>query len=235
MDGETVSHVVQCPAPSAHKLWTTALNKLRTWIIENEGGEDFAQIVYENLLAWQSFQPFPFTIPDNPILHRAIKQQDKIGWRSFLDGFLVKEWRQYLTEHFLARGSRKSSLLWMSRLQRGLWDVSFAMWMHRNEVLHHDGARTHQFEEQELDQSILSEWSRGIATLPSRFNYLFRGTLRQRLKDKHQYKKMWLTSVWSARESTGDLFGVITRNRTISQFFEQWQACKGPRTNLTNI
>lgn len=105
-----VPHVLQCPDVRAQDLWKDGLTKLGQWIIENA--------IYYNLMAWKSLSPFPPNLPQSPSLKRALLEQDRIGWLGVFDGFLSQAWQAHLTSHFTAMDNPKSTMLWMSRLQK---------------------------------------------------------------------------------------------------------------------
>lgn len=221
-DDEKVPHILQCPDARAQDLWQEGLVKLRRWILDNNGPEDMADALYHNLMAWQSFSPFPPQLPESPTLRRALLDQDKLGWFQVFDGFLARSWRAHVQTYFSTIDNAKSSMLWMSRLQNRIWRIPWEMWSHRNNILHHEESTLHQHELVAVNSSIIQEWTRGQATLPNRYKHLFQGTLQSRLADNHHYKRMWLTSVWAARESQGDLLAVLTRNKTSARFFDRW-------------
>lgn len=232
---EKTQHILRCPDAGAQDLWAKCLRSLRQWIIDNKGPSDMADTIYHNLMAWQSHSPFPL-LPTQPLtLRLATHQQDSLGWYSLMEGFLSSVWRQHLSDYFAQQKDRRSSLRWMTNLQNRIWRIPWEMWEHRNQILHSDATTIHQHEMAAVNNSIIHEWMRGIATLPSKYNHLFRGTLQSRLSDNHHYKRMWLTSVWLARETQGDLLALVTRDKTSSRFFDRWCASIGPYRRASQI
>merc|ERR1711884_887490 len=123
----------------------------------------------------------PIDTPD-PLLRDAIYKQDSVGWKSFLDGFLTKEWRSLQTAYMLSCKDRRSPLLWMSKFQRRVWEIPWKLWNHRNEILHGNGNQLHKQEERNINFAIVREWNLGIQNLGPQFHSLFQGSISDRLK-----------------------------------------------------
>ena len=222
-EDEDVAHILQCNATSAKTLWESEISKLQTWMEENDGDPDLITAIIENVKAWRDEIPYPVHNFSNRTLRKAIRQQDRIGWQNFLEGFLTQNWRKVQTMYLKQIKSHKSSLLWMSRLQQKMWGILKAMWKDRNDTLHRDGNAVHRHEIRAIDAEILSEWQTGIDILPrQRYEHLFRGERQHRLNDNIHQKMMWLCSIWSARERYGS---TRTRDRDIiaSDFYKRWK------------
>ena len=222
-ENEDVTHMIQCQADSAKAAWDAELKKLEAWMVENDGDPDMIQAIIGNLNAWRGEHPFPYTYYDNRSLRKALTQQDRIGWQSFLEGFKSLQWRLVQQQHLANIGSQKSAILWMSRLQQKLWEVMKAMWQDRNNTLHNEGNTVHQEELRAIDAEILAKWQIGIDILPRhRYEHLFCGQRQQRLTDTIHQKKMWLSSVWSARDRYGET-DERQRDTIASDFYKRWK------------
>ena len=220
---EDVQHVLQCNHDTAKALWDSELTKLKTWMEDNNRNHDMITAIISSLQSWRSESPYPSTYYENSTLRRAIRHQDKIGWQSFIEGFHAKGWRSVLEQHLNSINSQKSPVLWMSRLQQKLWGIMRAMWKDRNDILHHDGSTVHQQEMRAITAEIMVEWQTGLDMLPqNRYGHLFRGTVQDRLNDTIHMKKMWLGSIWGARDRYGTS---QVRNRDViaSDFYKRWK------------
>ena len=91
MDNETIEHVIKCPHLEAKNTWITEIHKLKTWKRDHDGCSDMAQAIGSNLRAWKSEVPISYTVYSSPILNKAVRRQNMIGWKSFIDGFIAKE------------------------------------------------------------------------------------------------------------------------------------------------
>lgn len=201
-EGEDTDHVLRCQHVGAKETWTKHITKLKTWMETNEGNLDLIQALIDNLNAWRNRTPFPDHAFDDNLVNQALLRQDEIGWRGALDGFLSNKWREAQHQYLHSIKSRRKSLYWMSRVQRLIWELVFAMWNHRNNHLHGDNDKLHQVELRALDQETQNEWNAGLNGLNRRdYGNLFKGSLQQRLDANINDKRMWLATVWMAREA----------------------------------
>ena len=201
MDNENTSHVLQCPHPSAHSLWKEEMKSLDQWMKNNQLHPELRECIVTNLQSWHDGSPYPAKRYTNQILQRAITKQDLIGWRAFIEGFIVIEWKQCQREFMLS--TQRSPDLLFAKLQQKIWELVWTMWEHRNKHLHSDDYPIHQFELSELNTTIIAELLKGTAELPRRYHRLFKGTVQERMNDNIYQKRQWLTSVWAARERGG--------------------------------
>ena len=142
-DNETVEHVLLCNEISALALWDESISDLNKWLGENLCEPEMKEVICLSLQAWHNGTPLPPVYTNNPQLLSAIRQQDSLTWYSFLCGFYSRNWRAVQRDHLLHIRSSKSSLLWMSKLQRRIWEIPWKLWEHRNNQLHNDGSSIH--------------------------------------------------------------------------------------------
>ena len=88
-----------------------------------------------------------------------MNEQDRIGWKSFIDGFLTIRFRGIQEVCFKSNLIQNSSLKWKSDLQNRIWRIPWNMWSHRNHVLHQQGTTIHQEESQAIDSEIRLEYN----------------------------------------------------------------------------
>ena len=198
-DNESLQHVLKCPDTRAQQLWFSEIDKLHTWIIDNKGCPELALAIRTYLHSWHHQSPTE-PMSWSPTLTRAIWEQNAIGWTSFLEGIWSQQWRVHQHQYLQSIKSQRSSILWISKAQRQIWQIAWEMWNQRNNILHSDRKTIHQYETALLDSEIRTEWSRR-QRLPAQYNHLFNGTLENRLQSSTLQKQRWIVTVWAAQES----------------------------------
>lgn len=151
-------------------------------------------------------------------------KQRRIGWTSFIEGYWAKEWRLCQDQYLKQIKSQRSSILWMSRVQRRIWIIAWNLWEHRNRHLHNDGKTIHSVELTSLDAEIRTEWDMGLGQLPPKYSYLFNGSIQQRIEDTVKHKLMWINSLWAARDNEIHIGPIRTRNPDIVNLFDRWKS-----------
>ena len=131
------------------------------------------QAICLSLKAWHNGSPLPPIQSDNPLLISVITQQDSLSWFSFLCGYLATGWRQVQHDYLLSLQSKKSSILWMTKMQQRIWIIPWSLWEHRNNHLHNDGSSIHCTYHQSVISEIIREWNIGSCTLAQRYHHLF--------------------------------------------------------------
>ena len=222
MDNETVNHVLRCPHPAAQVLWTQEMEKVHKWIIDNKGCPIMADIIIASLNKWHHNEDIPpYQLPLT--LQAACTSQNEIGWQSFIEGFWASLWRSHQKDYLESITSKRSSILWISKLQRQIWQIAWTMWEQRNNILHTEGASIHQFDEEQIDGEIMREWLHH-QRLPQQYQHLFNGTIEQRLSSDIHQKRRWIISVWAAQDAHSQ--SRDNRNEHVSKIFERWKANK---------
>jgi hypothetical protein len=223
-DNETVHHVLQCTHDEAKHIWNQSLENLETWMTNNHGHPELIELIILCLNKWhdQELIPYDYDILE-PSLVQAYKQQRRLGWASFIEGYWSSYWRHCQSDYLKGLQSRKSSLLWISRVQRRIWLIAWELWEHRNSQLHNKGNTIHSYEMQELDIEIRNEWGSGLDQLPQTYTHLFDGSLENRITDNVHQKLMWLISVWTARDNEIHVGPMRQRSSTILTIYDRWK------------
>ena len=220
---EKVEHVLRCKAPSATAKWDEAVNNLETWMKENDGEPHMIDTICTSLKAWRTGLRLPYPTIDIPqIVMEAMIDQDSIGWYNFTNGFISKKWRITQQAHMKDLRSMRSPDLWMTRLQRRIWEIAWQMWRHRNEFLHNDGTTIHFQETAAMNREIRNEYEIGGNDLPAKYQYLFHGDVEELIQRSIHLKQDWLRSVWVARDHhTPALVG--PRDGIAEGFYLRWK------------
>ena len=198
---EDTQHVIKCQHPVAKELWETELNSTLTWMLASDIEPDIATSIISNLQGWYK-NDFPTTSgTNNHLVSQAIRKQTHIGWKSFLEGFWVKEWEQAQNIYFKEKSSPKSTELLISKAQRRIWKIAWPLWLHRNEILHETQKSIHPQEMINLDEEVQYEWNKGLDQLPQTHHHKFTVSLDDLLRHNCTSKINWLFSIWAARET----------------------------------
>lgn len=162
---------------------------------------NLSNTIAQSLHSWKYYLPATQTLPSNNLLQMAIQQQNQIGWKQFIEGFWTSKWRECQQQHFDNINSPASSLLLLSKVQRRIWKIAWLMWEHRNHQLHEEMSSCPAVEQTAINDEVQNEWNLGLSMLPDRYRYLFSGTLDTKLQKSYHNKRIWLASVWLARET----------------------------------
>ena len=190
-------HVVRCPQPAAAQLWSTRISELQQWLITQSTSVRVAQAICDRLRSWaleETPSPLPTDMPTD--YYEAFRIQDLIGWYPFLQGFWATQWESVQARYLQSLEVKTTIRRWLSAVLRRLWQISWDMWDHRNNILHDNelGALTIQ-----LDHDITTQFNIGATTLPRNTQVLF-STLPAILALPLPNRQMWLQRVLASRE-----------------------------------
>lgn len=94
----------------------------------------------------------------------------------------------------------------------------------RNDVLHKDGTSIHQHDLRKLNEAVEDEFVRGLDTLPqSDYSHLFKGSLESMMAYPHLTKRLWITSVWSARQKFSAGYTHLSHPE-VSLVYDKWKS-----------
>ena len=221
---ETTHHILTCPHPSSTEQWSKSITNLEQWMVQQLTSPDIIRIVIENLRAWHDDRPSVLYSGPTSNLSDVIRHQSTIGWGSFLRGFLHKGWSTLQHAHYQTIKSLKSGKRWASELIKKLWLVSWDMWRFRNGILHSQSTTVPTNFTFLLSSTIIQEMNHGHRSLPAKCKYLFAQSIASILKGSVNGKKLWLATVWAARDLYS-LNDVICQNRDsiVSAYVETWK------------
>jgi hypothetical protein len=200
-DKEKAEHILRCKETTASDLWTEEVNKLQGWMQDNDGEPYMTDMICSSLRAWRTGSRLPYPTEEIPqIVMEAMIDQDSIGWYNFTNGFIARKWRYIQEAHFKDIRSIRSPDLWMTKMQRKIWEIAWKMWRHRNDFLHNDGTTIHFQESAAINRAIRMEHNATGEGLPDMYQYLFRGEVENIIQQPIHAKQDWLRSVWAARD-----------------------------------
>ena len=133
--------------------------------------------------------------------NKAFLSQIKLGWYPFLCGYVSSDLIQAQTAFYLEIGSRRSGLRWGSNLTSQAWNITYQLWMNRNDALH-DNNNIHILSGLDLlHTAIRQEFSAGLQNLPTVYRRYFTTPLPIILNKSVTYKKRWFLVVRSGRDA----------------------------------
>jgi len=197
---EDAKHVVRCPRVT--RVWPRAIQPLQEWLRQTRTDTDVSNVIIDGLTSFQRGDTPAidrFSLPQD--LSDASLEQDALGWRNFLDGFITTSWGKIMQARFSAGGRRMTGKRWTCSLLRHLWRLSRELWDHRNELAHEGRDSLTQQAIDELNRELLAQFQRGRDGMPARLTrHLFRGSVHRLLAKPTPLKRAWLYSIIAARE-----------------------------------
>ena len=103
----------------------------------------------------------------------------------------------------------------MSSLLGKIWNLHHKMWNHRNSFVHDGNKDLHQVEREAVDRAIRWEFMLGPDGLDESYNDYFRGSLRRLVKKDDVTKKLWLSTIWQARDKHKEVNGLPPHERDL--------------------
>jgi hypothetical protein len=194
---EDSTHIFQCHGEGADAIWQDNIHKLTTFLVENLTHPELQDALLLRLHQWRHALPYS-PVPD-PEVQQVLQQQDRIGWKNFLEGLPATQWKQLQQRHYNGIESRRTGRRWMSLLLKKLNTVGRAMWKHRNDIKHFNLRPRHQEEERRLNEEISDEMNLGPTDLPPDDHHHFEHILLELLQKSLAYRKAWLINVSTAR------------------------------------
>jgi hypothetical protein len=199
---EDPPHILNCPAPSATLRWEKALTVLEVWMTAHHTMPELMTALLRCLHKWKYPNPSRrfacAAINTRYGLQAAILEQDDIGWYNFLMGRPSVRWRDVQHQYYEWLQRRNTGKAWLQALVKKVWEVSWDMWDHRNEV------RTTTItpagrETENLNEQIIEQFEEGAAGLGQKDHHLLAKPLAHVLGYDLDHKSQWLDSIALAR------------------------------------
>ena len=223
---EGTTHVLQCQHEAAVNLRKKELDDLVEWMDKEKVQPEIIHAVSNIWTNWCD-QRHIITSSNCDVIAQALRQQQLIGWKSFLEGFWAKNFRLGQENYLAVNGIQKSALLLLSKVQRRIWHIAWLIWTDRNTYLHEARNSIHPQEETQLNDEIAYEHRKGLASLPTVYQPVFNTTLQQILTRSIQHKVAWLFGVWVAREAVYPAYlslpSIEFPNSTLRFKYVQWK------------
>ena len=129
-------HILQCRSDQAQSHFMTAWGALDEWL-EQTTSVEIGQAIYVIIDDYRKGETSgPWTTWSRTLCSTYASQQ-KIGPRSFVEGFLSKQWEHAQFEHLLLTNNRrKSPSHWVKNLNYRIYKMTHKMWTLRCDFLH---------------------------------------------------------------------------------------------------
>ena len=196
MIDEDMDHVLRCQSTEANEKWLSTMESLRMWLEKHDTHPDLVEILCKRLSEWRNGEGLQPMVFSDPVLYRLLLKQDTIGWRSCIEGLLVREWAVVQASYFEMIGSRRSGKRWAVALIKKLWDTAWDMWDHRNRVVHDIESGVHAIE---LRRAIREQFQLGSQGVTVQARRLFQGGVQKVLGYSIEAQEAWMRRIVAAR------------------------------------
>jgi hypothetical protein len=198
---ETPKHILNCPSLSARECWSTALISLEGWMTKNHTMPELTTVVIRSLRAWRSphARPASRSTTVRYGLNRALLEQNTLGWYNFLMGKVSVRWQEVQQKYYEWLKRRNTGKAWVKALIQKVWEISWSMWDHRNDVRLNTVSPADRRRISDLNHKITAEFEHGTDGLGYRDHHWFAKPLAHVLEYDKEHKAQWLESVDLAR------------------------------------
>ena len=139
-----------------------------------------------------------------------------------MEGVIAKEWGELQDAHYRRGDSRRSGRRWATNLILQLWSCGFAMWEHRNHILHSASSTENLQLERATNRRITREYAKGTAMLKQAAQRHFTSPLHQVLGKDINEKLKWLEAVQLERRTYKAQRKHLRENRRkFDQYFDR--------------
>ena len=173
---ESTSHLMQCQGTGVNLVWDEELCKHDEWMNKQNLHPEIRTIILDYLRSWHNQSTPTF-----------------IGHLQFLQGFWSHNFDTCFKVHLNNLNSLQSSQLLLSKTQRQIWMVAWALWEHRNKFLHDRNKSFHPQEINEIHRDFAIEWNNGLDGLLTKYASLLSKPLPHLLNQSNVHKFNWLT------------------------------------------
>jgi hypothetical protein len=133
---ENARHLWLCQEPAVFFVWVLLMFSFSAWLEAIHTANDVTFWVIQLYTERQSPLPLSRAYTDMPGLMQAIDAQDCMGWLAFFEGCIAVEWAGVQEAHFIWLGHRNAGKCWATSLILKLWEISWDLSDHRNQVKH---------------------------------------------------------------------------------------------------
>jgi hypothetical protein len=207
---ETSTHVLRCQGEGTEAIWTKFISEFRLWLARQRTNNDITEAICLALSRWRSGGPKYSCRSNLPGLRQAVLEQDDIGWDGALEGRWSSSWIEIQERHFTFIHLRRSGKRWLTAIIKQLWNVSWDLWDHRNNV-------NIENKEKELRLAnaikIRNEYSLGPEGLDKYDRKMFSKSLAVTLTMQLPKQDAWLRRVTLARRrSASNTLHIVQAN-----------------------
>jgi hypothetical protein len=181
-------HVWICHGEGADNLWEKSITNLEGWLNSRDSDPDLQHLVTSYLRSWRD--DTASNSSTTFLFEHIVHSQAGIGWRSFFEGWLAKEWTRAQQAYYSLIKSRRSGKRWTVELIKKLWDIAWDFWEHRNGVLQEQQNLVSNHELRCLNRKVIEAYSNLQShLLPAHDRHLILLKLSRLLKKKRYTRR----------------------------------------------
>ena len=195
---ETCDHVLQCPDPRADTTRRLAFASLSKRMDDIKTAPLIQDALLTVLNCWITDDGIPTDFTAD--IQGALDKQLALGWDQFFRGRIAIQWQQMQSAHFEALQLRQTGQKWASLLIMAVWEFTWTLWDHRNDVLHNSDVHDQLLDMDATDLAIIEEWHAGGTELIPMDRMQWKGIdLETLLAKSSRFRRDWLSFVQTAR------------------------------------
>ena len=135
---ESTLHVLRCKSESANEEFWEATETFAEWLVKKTSTE-LGQALIDHALAAREDRDARIHQEWSNEVQQACLEQRRVGNRSMVEGLPTRHWRHIIQSRNTSGDSIEKGLRWTSALIRKNWEISWDMWVARNDLVHNDG------------------------------------------------------------------------------------------------
>jgi hypothetical protein len=131
-----------------------------------------------------------------------VDNQDRIGWRQFMEGMVCKRIRGIQEAYSLIEGMHMSMSLWTTGLILKLLEMTHGQWLYQNVQVHDTIAGTWAtVRKEQIQQEIKHQMELGALGLLQEDKYLMETNLENMETTSGEHQEYWFLAITAAREA----------------------------------
>ena len=204
-EDEDTTHVLKCQHKLSLEFWDESLKEFDQSLLKLKTNYYLRRAIILELETWRKGNRIHDMSYADESLQQAIRSQQAIGWRTFLEGLVVQDIITYQHQYLKQCDSNLNGSTWAKRVIQASWKFLLKIWAFRNEKTHEKDNIDALEGIEALEEIITQEWERGLSKLPAlEFTHLFRIKKKKLLKKSTEWKKDWLLTVKLGRQLYND-------------------------------
>jgi len=204
LEKEDMYHLMTCPDCRARETYKKSLQKLDQYMQRSYIHPSICSIIIETLSDGNS-KKFKRHIPSTEFdtaFIEATTQQNQIGWLALLNDHMTKKWSEIQSTHFQQMYHQPPSVHnWTKNIILRLYDISYNMWMNRNDVVHEKVEENLNLKESKnLEKQILQIYNDGSSNVLEIYSYMFEDDVELIPNRMVTEKKYWIETIITSKE-----------------------------------
>jgi hypothetical protein len=139
---DTCAHVLFCCHNGRVETLHHTIKLIEDWLEESETELELQEILLDYARGRGGISMGGICRGHSEEFHQLAKEQDKIGWRRFMEGMVCKQARTIQSLHHFNTSKRVSPEQWASGLVQKLMEATHGQWLYWNIQIHNEVAGT---------------------------------------------------------------------------------------------